>query len=88
MYVGSKPCPFPQSCMVGFMAIVDDIFSLKTADKEIVSAGWFDKCVVKLAAGVEGLTMQEKVENEVDGSIELLILHNVSLNLLLERITR
>mmetsp|Transcript_33304 Transcript_33304/g.48881 ORF Transcript_33304/g.48881 Transcript_33304/m.48881 type:complete len:502 (+) Transcript_33304:1043-2548(+) len=72
-YVGSQPWPFPQSCMIGFMATADDTLPLTIDEKEIVSAGWFDKSVVKVSAGVKGATMQEKVANEVDGSIELLI---------------
>jgi NAD+ diphosphatase len=75
-YVGSQPWPFPQSCMIGFTATADPEAPLNIDEKEIVSAGWFDRATIAKATTVPGATMQKAVaENAVknDPSLKLLI---------------
>ena len=75
-YVGSQPWPFPQSCMIGFMAVADCSQELHVDTKELISARWFDKSDVAKAATVEGPTMQRAVAEAAlknDPSLPLLI---------------
>ena len=60
-YVGSQPWPFPQSCMIGFMATADSTQPLKIDEDEIVEGRWFHKDEVRAAAAVEGATMRKEV---------------------------
>jgi NAD+ diphosphatase len=60
-YIGSQPWPFPQSCMIGFLATADDTTPLNIDTKELVSAQWFDKDQVRAATTVPGATMQHAV---------------------------
>ena len=75
-YVGSQPWPFPQSCMIGFTATSDDTVPLNVDTNELVSARWFKKSDVALAATVEGATMQLPVAEAAlknDPTLPLLI---------------
>ena len=45
-YVGSQPWPFPQSCMLGFVATADDSAPLQIDENEITSAAWFSRADV------------------------------------------
>jgi NAD+ diphosphatase len=75
-YVGSQPWPFPQSCMIGFLATADDTAPLNVDTVELLDARWFDKNDVAKAALVEGATMQPAVAEAAlkkDPSLPLLI---------------
>jgi NAD+ diphosphatase len=75
-YVGSQPWPFPQSCMVGFMAVADCSQELKVDTKELITARWFDRSDVQSAAAIPGRTMERSVAEaaiERDPTVKLLI---------------
>ena len=61
-YLGSQPWPFPQSCMVGFLATANHMNQTLILDpNEIVSAEWFHKKDVIHAATIQGSTMNHTV---------------------------
>jgi NADH pyrophosphatase NudC (nudix superfamily)/nicotinamide mononucleotide (NMN) deamidase PncC len=61
-YIGSQPWPFPQSCMIGFIATADDTKQNITIDpNEIYDAQWFTKDDISLASNVVGSTLQQHV---------------------------
>jgi NAD+ diphosphatase len=75
-YVGSQPWPFPQSCMVGFMAVADCSQELTIDTKELITARWFDRSDVQRAAAIPGRTMERSVAEAAiqgDPSLPLLI---------------
>jgi len=75
-YVGSQPWPFPQSCMLGFMATADSTQPLNIDVNEIEDAQWFDKEDVIKAAMVSGPTMKKEVAEAAmvsDPTLKLLI---------------
>lgn len=75
-YCGSQPWPFPQSCMIGFIATADDTMPLDVDTMELVDAKWFDRSDVEKAATVPGATMQKEVANDAlmrDPTLPLLI---------------
>ncbi|GKY98257.1 hypothetical protein MPSEU_000783400 [Mayamaea pseudoterrestris] len=75
-YCGSQPWPFPQSCMIGFIATADDTTPLNIDTAELVDAKWFSRSDVERAATVPGATMQKEVAEAAlknDPSIPLLI---------------
>jgi len=75
-YIGSQPWPFPQSCMIGFLATADASQPLNIDEDEIVEARWFHKDEVRAAAAVEGATMRAEVAKaalEANPDIPLLI---------------
>jgi hypothetical protein len=64
-YIGTQPWPFPQSCMVGFIATADDRNQSITIDpNEIYDAQWFTKQDIVAAASVKGSTLQTKVTEQ------------------------
>lgn len=75
-YISSQPWPFPQSCMIGYIATADDTTPLIIDTNEIVTASWFHKDDVIKASYVQGATMQHTVANhaiENNPSLSLLI---------------
>lgn len=75
-YVKSQPWPFPQSCMIGFLATADETQELNVDTNELVAAQWFDKAQVQAATGVPGPVMQPAVAAaaiEANPGLELLI---------------
>lgn len=75
-YCGSQPWPFPQSCMIGFIATADDSLPLNVDTRELVDARWFNRSDVEKAATVPGATMQKEVAQAAlrnDPSLPLLI---------------
>jgi NADH pyrophosphatase NudC (nudix superfamily)/nicotinamide mononucleotide (NMN) deamidase PncC len=75
-YVKSQPWPFPQSCMIGFLATADETQELNVDTNELVAAQWFDKAQVQAATGVPGPVMQPAVAAaaiKANPSLELLI---------------
>jgi cysteinyl-tRNA synthetase len=75
-YVASQPWPFPQSTMVGFLAVADDSQGLNLDSNEIVSARWFDRNEVVAATQVEGPVMQPEVAKAAfaaDPTLKLLV---------------
>lgn len=75
-YVKSQPWPFPQSCMIGFLATADEHQKLNVDTNELVAAQWFDKAQVQAATVVSGPVMQHDVAAaaiKADPSLKLLI---------------
>ena len=61
-YIGTQPWPFPQSCMIGFIATTDDRTQQITIDpNEIYDAQWFSKEDIMAASLVVGSTLQTQV---------------------------
>jgi NAD+ diphosphatase len=61
-YIGTQPWPFPQSCMIGFIATADDRNQQITIDPaEIYDAQWFSKEDILAATTVLGSTLQTQV---------------------------
>ena len=64
-YIGTQPWPFPQSCMIGFIATADDTNQAITIDPtEIYDAQWFSKEDVLGATTVVGSTLQTHVTEQ------------------------
>jgi NADH pyrophosphatase NudC (nudix superfamily)/nicotinamide mononucleotide (NMN) deamidase PncC len=61
-YVGSQPWPFPQSCMIGFIATADDVTQpIVVEPEEILRAQWFHKSDILESSKVSGPTLQRAV---------------------------
>ena len=61
-YIGTQPWPFPQSCMIGFIATADDRNQQISIDPlEIYDAQWFSKEEIIAATTVVGSTLQTQV---------------------------
>ena len=75
-YLASQPWPFPRSFMLAFRAEADDSQPLNIDKNELVSAQWFEKSKVALAATVPGAVMKDEVAKEAlrkNPTLELLI---------------
>lgn len=75
-YLSSQPWPFPRSCMVAFRATADDTQTIRIDPTEIVSAAWFDKRQVGLAATIPGAVMDLDVATRAlaqNPSLEVMI---------------